>query len=73
MTESARARRCARYRVEAKNSEKTHFLLSKVKSLKICPLAILMPLEENPFIEGVQKKVDKHFAIYFDYHYSLQN
>ena len=29
---------------------KTHFLLSKVISLKLCPLAILMPLEENPYI-----------------------
>ena len=28
---------------------KTHFLLSKVRSLKLCPLAILMPLEENPY------------------------
>ena len=24
-------------------------LLSKVRSLKLCPLAILMPLEENPY------------------------
>ena len=29
--------------------QKTHFLLSKVRSLKLCPLAILMPLEENPY------------------------
>ena len=29
---------------------KAHFLLSKVISLKLCPLAILMPLEENPHI-----------------------
>ena len=29
---------------------KTHFLLSKVRSLKLCPLAILMLLEENPYI-----------------------
>ena len=28
---------------------KTHFSLSKVRSLKLCPLAILMPLEENPY------------------------
>ena len=28
--------------------QKTHFLLSKVRSLKFCPSAILMPLEENP-------------------------
>ena len=28
---------------------KIHFLLSKVRSLKLCPLAILMPLEENPY------------------------
>ena len=28
----------------------TNFLLSKVISLKLCPLAILMPLEENPYI-----------------------
>ena len=35
--------------VKAKSSKKTHFLLSKVRSLKLCPLAILMPLEENPY------------------------
>ena len=29
---------------------KTHFLLSKVRTLKICPLAIPIPLEENPYI-----------------------
>ena len=26
------------------------FLLSKVNGLKLCPLAILMPLDENPYI-----------------------
>ena len=35
--------------VKAKSSKKTHFLLSKVRSLKLFPLAILMPLEENPY------------------------
>ena len=35
--------------LKAKSFQKTHFLLSKVRSLKICPLAILMPLEENPY------------------------
>ena len=35
---------------EKQKFQKTHFLLSKVKSLKLCPLAILMPLEENPYI-----------------------
>ena len=29
---------------------KTDFLFSKVRSLKLCPLAILMSLEGNPFI-----------------------
>ena len=29
---------------------KTRFLLSKVRSLKLCPLAILKTLEENPYI-----------------------
>ena len=29
---------------------KTYFLLSKAKTQKLCPLAILMPLEENPYI-----------------------
>ena len=29
---------------------KTHFLLSKVRSLKVYPLAILMLLEENPYM-----------------------
>ena len=36
--------------VKSKSSKKTHFLLSKVRSLKLYPLAILMPLDENPFI-----------------------
>ena len=36
--------------VKAKSFEKTHFLLSKVRSLKLCPLAILMPLEKKPYI-----------------------
>ena len=36
--------------VKAKSSEKNHFLLGKVRSLKLCPLAILMLLEENPYI-----------------------
>ena len=31
--------------------QKTQFLLSKVRCLKPCPLALLMPLEENPSIE----------------------
>ena len=35
--------------VKAKSSEKLTFLLSKVRSVKLSPLAILMPLEENPY------------------------
>ena len=37
---------------------KTHFLLSKVWSLELCPLAILMPLEENPYIVHHLKALD---------------
>ena len=37
-------------RGKSKKLWKTHFLLSKVRSLKLCPLAILMPLEENLYI-----------------------
>ena len=29
---------------------KTRFLFSKVRTLKLCPLAILKPLEENLYI-----------------------
>ena len=29
---------------------KPHGLLSEFKHLKLCPLAILMPLEENPYV-----------------------
>ena len=36
--------------VKVKSSEKGSFLLNKVKSVKLCPLAILMPLEENTYI-----------------------
>ena len=35
--------------VKAKSSKKVTFLLSKVRCLKLCPLSILMPLEENPY------------------------
>ena len=35
--------------VKSKSSKKTHFLLSKVRSLKLYSLAILMSLDENPF------------------------
>ena len=36
--------------VKAKSFENIHFSLSKVRSLKLC-LAVLMPLEENPYTE----------------------
>ena len=34
---------------QSQKFQKTPFLLTKLKSLKLCPLAILMPLEENPY------------------------
>ena len=37
-------------RGKSKKIRKNNLLLSKVRSLKLCPLAILMPLEENPYV-----------------------
>ena len=43
---------CKLLGVKAKSYKKTHFLLSKARSLKLCPLPILMPLEENSYISA---------------------
>ena len=37
-------------KTKSKKFWKTDFLLSKVRTLKLCPLAILIPLKESPYI-----------------------
>ena len=42
-------------RAKSKKFRKTDLLLSKVRIVEICPLAILMPLEEDLLLDLIRK------------------